>query len=502
MSSPRPFTPTYESPDALDRRTVANADVINRIAHRIDAAVTSGNIAHTLVFGPRGSGKTHTLAVAIHRTTAGGAVVASVPEDHFGIVTYRDLLNEIASQLGAAADASMTITDLEASLIAAAGDRLIVLTIENLAGLFDSITVEGQRLLRSWVERTRRIIVIGTNPILFTAAGNRDHPWFGSFAFEHLESLTAAQGGQLLGQLRADDAELVEFLRTPTGLARVAALHHLTGGSPRLWTLVASVVRIDTLDALVPAVEDTLEGLVSYYQHRLADLAPSEQRIVVALARRGIAATATQLAEELSIGQQVAANTLRDLAEQRWVRGRKIAGTDQRATWYELTEPLLRHYQQYRTSRSGTELGMVVEILRAWYDQTTHAQHVAGALEMYRAVAADRERVLGADHRDTLSSRSQLAHYTGESGDVAGALEMWADLRGQVRDLRFADASIGQAVERLAVWAAVRLIAEHRPEEVPESMRTGTLGLLVEAAMGSVAARERLPSELRDILPA
>jgi hypothetical protein len=36
--------------------------------------------------------------------------------------------------------------------------------------------------------------------------------------------------------------------------------------------------------------------------------------------------------------------------------------------------------------------------------------------------------VLGEDHPDTLTTRSNLAHLTGESGDVTGAIEQYRDL--------------------------------------------------------------------------
>ena len=40
----------------------------------------------------------------------------------------------------------------------------------------------------------------------------------------------------------------------------------------------------------------------------------------------------------------------------------------------------------------------------------------------------DRERVLGRDHPDTLTTRSNIAHWTGESGDAREALRLFAEL--------------------------------------------------------------------------
>jgi tetratricopeptide (TPR) repeat protein len=48
----------------------------------------------------------------------------------------------------------------------------------------------------------------------------------------------------------------------------------------------------------------------------------------------------------------------------------------------------------------------------------------AGALRLLTALAPDQERVLGPDHPHTLGTRNDIAHWTGECGDAAGALRL------------------------------------------------------------------------------
>jgi hypothetical protein len=45
---------------------------------------------------------------------------------------------------------------------------------------------------------------------------------------------------------------------------------------------------------------------------------------------------------------------------------------------------------------------------------------------LFAALLPDRQRVLGPDHPDTLSTRSNLAASTGEAGDGAGAQDLFA----------------------------------------------------------------------------
>ena len=52
----------------------------------------------------------------------------------------------------------------------------------------------------------------------------------------------------------------------------------------------------------------------------------------------------------------------------------------------------------------------------------------AGALRLLRELLPDRERVLGPDHPSTLATRGDIARWTGESGDPAGALRLSREL--------------------------------------------------------------------------
>ncbi len=59
---------------------------------------------------------------------------------------------------------------------------------------------------------------------------------------------------------------------------------------------------------------------------------------------------------------------------------------------------------------------------------TGQSGDVAGALELCKALLPDQTRVLGADDPDVLTTRNNFAHWTGETGDVSGALELYKAL--------------------------------------------------------------------------
>jgi hypothetical protein len=362
----RPFTPSREPPAGLAARTVGRDELLASIERRLAAAARTGNRPHTLLVGPRGSGKTHVIEVVLHRLAGeAGFVVARVDEDAVGVASYADLLVELCRSAGVAASAGRDAAALEAALVASLDGRVLLAVIENLARVFGGMGTAGQRDLRSFVETSGQVVILASTPQLFSGIGSRNEPWFGSFAVEHLEPLTVGEATELVASLAGGAGELARYLGTGRGRARVAALHHLVGGWPRLWTVVAGTATPSSLDELVPVVEQLVEQFVPSFQQRLWSLPANEARLVRALGTGPPAATVAELAAAAGLTERTAATALGRLADGGWARGEKRAGADRRRTWYRLREPLLRLHFQYR---GGGPLRETVEYVRDWFD--------------------------------------------------------------------------------------------------------------------------------------
>lgn len=419
----RPFTPSKEAPSSLSERTVGRDELLSLLLDRIRTAARSKNRPHTLLVGPRGAGKTHLVEVALYRATheidvAERLAVVRIDEDAVGITRYSDILREVVRGLGGSrTEASHTAsTTLEADIEHMLGGGVLLLVIENLDRLFGALGKSGQRDLRAWIETSGQVMVLATSPLLFPAIGQRSEPWYGGLAISHLPDLGVEQGRELLALLaaQAGDAELADFIASPTGQARLRAIHALAGGSPRIWSILSECLTVDTLDELVPAVEALLEALVPYYQQLLWDLSGNEQRLVRALASEHSAAdTVAELAEDTGIDRNVASTTLGRLAELKWVRAEKRPGLDQRTTWYRLREPMLRHHLQYRGSAHGQPLVLIVELLRAWFQPEERRADLGSAVP-----GSESERLLVA----TLSDEPGLLHAAYRSRDVDALL--------------------------------------------------------------------------------
>ena len=368
--SVRPFSPQREDAATLSERTVGRAEVLDTLRAALLTAATTESKPHILLVGPRGAGKSHVVEVALYRAArepafAARTVVVRIPEDSNDITRYTDLQRRILrvldphKPLPAPEDRADAVED-------ALGDRVLVLVIENLDRVFADIGLDGQRNLRAWAETSRNVMLLATTPLLFPEVAQRDKPWFGGLATYVLPDLNAEEGQELVALL-ADargDSELAEFVRSSTGAARMAAVARLTGGSPRIWMILAQVATKESLDELVPAVEDLLEGLVPYYQQLLWSLSPTERLLVTQLSQTGMM-TVAQLAQASDVDPATAANTLRRLAQARWVMAEKPRSGDKRHTYYRVREPMLRYHLQYR-EETGEPLGLVVSLLQGF----------------------------------------------------------------------------------------------------------------------------------------
>lgn len=449
----KPLTPHRERPDTLDSRTVGRTDLLAALHRRFRSAATSANRTHTLLIGPRGSGKSHVISVALHRLQADETIrdliaVARIDEDVVGIRTYGDLMIEVLRSLGAtdediaAAKANRTPSVLEGQVLEVLGERTMLLVVENLSRLFDQVGIAGQRNLRSFVETSARVMVLASTPLLTASIADRSEPWFGSFTPEVLDDLTLDQGSELLRQIALADADhdFAAFIESPKGQARLAALYQLIGGSPRLWIVFAGCASTEALDDLVPAVEQLLEQLTPYYQQLLWDLSPVEAALISELGRGPAAAPAKAIAAAAGVDADSASTSLRRLTESKWVRSEKVPGTDQRTTWYRLREPLLRHHFQYR-SDDHQPLALIVEILRAWFDPTDRSARLAGV-----GPGSDSERHLLAALRLDPPRRADSGWAAGDVSKLLAEARRWADEPDPM-----ATPSTGVAVEALII---------------------------------------------------
>jgi tetratricopeptide (TPR) repeat protein len=374
------------SHEMLETVLVQRHSLVDTVVDRVRSSATGIGKHHSLLVGPRGIGKTHIVSLVYHRVKAmedlsDKLLIAWLREDEWGISTVRDLLIQILRALAAeykdsgleekveslyAHDAARAEHQAGEILKEYVDGRALLVFMENLDEMFASLGNTGQERFRSYIQENPFFTLLATSPSLFAGVQLRTSPFYGFFQVHHVEELSFDAAVELLAKVAGacDDSELAEFVKTPTGRARVRAVHHLGGGNPRIYTMFSQFLARTSLDDLTEAVMQTLEKLTPYYQSRMALLSTQQRKIVEYLIERRGAAPVKDIAKNCFATNQAVASQLKVLRDKGYVR----STTSGRESYYELREPLMRICIEVK-KHLGEPIRLFVDFLRIWYSQ-------------------------------------------------------------------------------------------------------------------------------------
>jgi DNA-binding transcriptional ArsR family regulator len=364
----------------VQREAIA-ADLVDRIRE----SVLTPTKHHSLIIGARGMGKTHLVSLVYHRVQAMAdlqerILIAWLREEEWGITSFLKLLLRILRAIDpsdpdiqqrvealyelSSADAEQAAMSLLVEII---GDRTLLLITENLDDLFKGLGEQGQQQLRAFLQNSGCCTILATAPRLFNGVQSRNKPFYGFFRPVRLQELTAVEAVQLLIQIASlrEQTELVSFLKTPMGKARVQAVEHLAGGNPRIYVIFAEFLSRESLEELVQPFMGLLDALTPYYQSRMQYLSAQQREIVEFLCDRKYPATVKDIAQRCFITSQTTSSQLKELKEKGYVNVESIG----RESFYALQEPLMRICLGMKKERHST-LRFMVDFLRGWYSKS------------------------------------------------------------------------------------------------------------------------------------
>ena len=271
------YSPGNMKRESLEALFVGRSDVMEDVLSRVTVSIRSPEKHFVLLVGPRGSGKTHFLALAYHRlmeqfdadNARDRVAVALLNEEEWGVASYLDFLVRILRVLADQAP------DLHAGIAGiydrfskdpAEGEALAVellrqhtrgktllLLCENLVDLFHGLDEEGQKRWRATIQEDGNWTIVASTPTLFAALSLQDNPFYGFFTIRKLEKIDFDTGIELLTTKAVHEGktELADFLRTPLGRARARAIHHLAAGNHRAYVVLFDFLDKESLEDLV-----------------------------------------------------------------------------------------------------------------------------------------------------------------------------------------------------------------------------------------------------------
>ncbi|MYC83572.1 MAG: AAA family ATPase, partial [Acidobacteria bacterium] len=346
---------------------------------------TGNSNPHAIVIGPRGSGKTTLLlrvAAEVRRDPALQAAWFPVvfPEESYGVSTCGEFwlqclfnlaqhaprgtdapdLNRTYEELSAVQD-DRILGDLALAAIldfATTQGKRLVLLIENLNSLFNEIgdaTVGWE--LRKTLQCEPRIFLLGSATSRFSEIDNADKALYDLFQVHTLKRLDTEACATLWRSVSERDI----------APGTIRSLEILTGGNPRLLSIVAAFGSRLSFRELMDDLLDLVDDHTEYFRSHLEALGAQERRVYLALATLWQPSTASQVSAIARLSASHCSALLKRLVD----RGEVIrSGGIPRRREYYLAE---RMYNIYHLLRSGRGTNQVVEALvrfmTAFYSQ-------------------------------------------------------------------------------------------------------------------------------------
>ena len=486
----------------------SDRDVIEQFVvrhHELDTVldVLRGNVEapscqHVLIVAPRGRGKTMLLARAAAELRADEQLSARLlpvrfmEESHeifrladFWLETLFYLAQEVA---GPDPDLSRELRDTHADLksrwrereladraraavleAAERLDRRLVLMVENLQTLCESVDDDFGWGLRQALQSEPRIVLVATATSRFEALEDARQPFFELFRTIPLRRLDTEDCRRLWHAAGGGDRSAWS----------IRPLEILTGGDPRLLVIVAGFARHRSLRQLMDELVTLIDDHTEYFRSHLEGLARTERRVYLAAIDLWQLATPGEIAARAALDVRVVSTMLGRLVE----RGSVTVEGSGRKRRYAAAERLYCIYYKLRRERDeAAVVQSLIRLMAVFYGdeelkelfdslrlEAAQFPTIREGIERALAQMPDTEAnmfmsaVFPREGRRAVEGEDRQAR---ESGDEA--LEFWSRVASAsaLVDKGFAQMQHGDAEATIVIWDEVidRFGADEAPE--------------------------------------
>ena len=479
---------------------------------------------HQIVIGPRGSGKTSLLlrvAAEVMRDTDLSARFFPIvfAEESYEVWTAGEFWLECVSRLAHQAPRREEGVDLQR-------------TFEELHTIHDDRMLEDRCLgvLQDFSDREQKrlVLIVENLNMMFRDMGDDDAGWRLRKALQTEPRIVLlASATSRFDQMNDPKEALYELFRvlqlhpldtedcatlwqTVSGQAQapqtIQALRILTGGSPRLLTIVARFGANLSFRELMADLLELVDDHTEYFKSHLDALPAQERKVYLALADLWKPANTREIADRARLGTSKCSAQLARLVNRGAV---EVSGGSARRKLYYLTERLYNIYYLMRRARGPAPLiDALIRFMEAYYSTDELRGFGArmarealgidgGALAIYRMAF---ERPIGLPtleaHREELLSLASpaLSHAPSEFSAVSPAPSAAREFLRKALAL----AESGQLQDAVAAWDEV--IRRFGESDTPADRELVSLALVNKGkALGRLGRAEEASTAWDDV---
>ncbi|MGD1102571.1 MAG: AAA family ATPase [Terriglobia bacterium] len=392
------YDPWELPPEQRQTTFVGREQVLDRFLAAIREQEGRATVQHYILTGPRGIGKTTLLLVLRDRIRRDPEISAKwfcvqLREEEYYVHKQRDLwqlvlqalaVDEKLAEAQEVVDQAQEINDEEKSsallvdglrsICNRHGKRLVLL-IDNFDHIFPN-TATGEakhrkpdseyRAFRKRLSTEGFLMLIATSVKLFQDIYGYDKGFFHFFSPVELPELSQEEVAEMLRRLGQTDNN-AEFLeRLGRSKVTLQTLCVLTGGNPRLITMLYHILSQREMGEPVQALWETVAGLTPMLRQELADMPRQQSKTLDALLRLNGAAAPAEISKHSRLPLNVVTTQLGRLKAARYV-ALEGGGKGKKATYRVADQMFSVWYRMRYVPVARRRIELFIDFLRAWF---------------------------------------------------------------------------------------------------------------------------------------